>query len=197
MVEETKQSKEIFITYIGMVNEESNKQFIQGLVSFLNKNQQVDMVHLIMSTKGGDVDAGITLYNFLISMPITLKTYNIGNVDSIGVIVFLTGQERYMTEHSSFILHGIRLEIRSASWKYNDLKEHMSITERLENKISDIIISRTEMKQTDIKRYHSEGESLGAEMAKSHKLVTGIAKPPLQRGSVHLVFGSIVPGGKH
>ena len=129
-------------------------------------------------------------------MPITLKTYNTGNVDSIGVVVFLAGQERYMTGHSSFILHGRRLEIRNAAFKYNDLKEQMSIMERLESKISDIVISRTQMRETDIQKYHKEGESLGTEVVLSHQPVAGTAKPPPQRDSVQLVFGSIAPVGK-
>lgn len=187
---------EIFVTYIGGVNEESNKQFIQGLVDFLGKHKQINTVHLILSTKGGDVDAGITLYNFLSSLPITLKTYNIGNVDSIGVIVFLAGATRYMTEHSSFILHGIRFDIRNASFKYHDLKEHMSIMERLEDKISAIVTKRTELTQENISQYHKEGESLGMDVAKKCKLVSGITQPPLKRDSVHLVFGSIAGGNR-
>ena len=166
-------SNEVFLTYIGGVNEESNKQFIQGLVGFLEKNSRVGVVHLIMSTKGGDVDAGITLYNFLKSMPITLRTYNIGNVDSIGVVVFLAGSERYMANHSSFILHGIRLQIKAATFKRNDLKEQMSIMERLENKISGIITQETKLTRTKIDKYHNEGESLGTKDAKECELVTG------------------------
>jgi ATP-dependent protease ClpP protease subunit len=37
---------------------------------------------------------GLTTYNFLRAMPFTLINHNIGNVDSIGNVILLAGQER-------------------------------------------------------------------------------------------------------
>ena len=43
--------------------------------------QGVKTVYLALSTPGGDVAQGITLYNLLRGMPFKLITHNVGNVD--------------------------------------------------------------------------------------------------------------------
>ena len=52
-------------------------------------NQGVPEVYLLLSTPGGSVMHGLNLYNVLKSMPFTLTTHNVGNIDSIGNAIFL------------------------------------------------------------------------------------------------------------
>ena len=51
--------------------------------------------HFVLSTPGGMVMSGVTLYNVLRAMPFRLTTLNAGNVDSIGNAVCLAGERRY------------------------------------------------------------------------------------------------------
>ena len=53
-------------------------------------------VYLAMSTVGGQVQAGIALYNTLLAMPFALTIHNIGSVNSIGNVIFLG---RFKTIH--------------------------------------------------------------------------------------------------
>ncbi|WP_155837415.1 ATP-dependent Clp protease proteolytic subunit [Herminiimonas sp. CN] len=50
----------------------------------------------------GSTDQGFALYNFLRSLPIPLKTHNIGDVESIAVVVFLASTKRFTCPHSRF-----------------------------------------------------------------------------------------------
>jgi ATP-dependent Clp protease protease subunit len=64
-------------------------------------------IHLLLSTPGGSVMHGVTAYNVLRALPITLVTHNVGNVDSIGSVLFLAGEQRYACPQATFMLHGV------------------------------------------------------------------------------------------
>ena len=63
---------------------------------------QVQRVYLLLSTPGGSVMNGMNLYNVLKGMPFELITHNVGNVDSIGNVIFLAGEKRYATANATF-----------------------------------------------------------------------------------------------
>jgi ATP-dependent Clp protease, protease subunit len=62
-------------------------------------------IELHMSTEGGNMTAGFALYFFLKSLPLPLTTYNIGSVESVGVVIFLAGQKRYACPGTRFLVH--------------------------------------------------------------------------------------------
>lgn len=67
----------------------------------------VEDVRLLLSTPGGNVTAGINLYNVLRGMPFRLTTHNAGDVASIGVAVYLAGEERITCSNSTFLTHAV------------------------------------------------------------------------------------------
>jgi ATP-dependent Clp protease, protease subunit len=70
-------------------------------------NEGHQEVHLLLTTPGGSVMHGLTIYNVLRALPITLVTHNAGSVNSIGNAVFLAGARRYACPHSTFMFHGV------------------------------------------------------------------------------------------
>ena len=58
-----------------------------------------------MSTEGGNMTAGFALYFFLKSLPLPLTTYNVGSVESVGVVIFLAGSKRYACPRTRFLVH--------------------------------------------------------------------------------------------
>src|SRR5438046_1873053 len=54
-------------------------------------NQRVPHIYLLLSTPGGSVMHGMTIYNVLRGLPCDLTIHNVGNVDSIGNAIFLAG----------------------------------------------------------------------------------------------------------
>jgi ATP-dependent protease ClpP protease subunit len=65
----------------------------------------------LLSTPGGNVYDGISIYNFLKGLPIEVSTYNFGSVDSIGVVIFCAGKNRYSAPFARFLLHPISMSI--------------------------------------------------------------------------------------
>lgn len=65
----------------------------------------VKRVHLLIQSGGGNVGDGIAIRNFLLESKIETITYNIGNVASIAVAIFLAGKVRRAAANSSFMIH--------------------------------------------------------------------------------------------
>jgi ATP-dependent protease ClpP protease subunit len=95
----------LYLSFTAKVNDQTTTALMNVVASFIQSG--VKELHLLLSTPGGSVMHGMTLYNYLSALPVDLKTYNIGNVDSIGAIVFLAGTRRFACPHSTFMLHPV------------------------------------------------------------------------------------------
>lgn len=106
----------------------------ESLIATLSNlaNQQVPKVYLMISTPGGNVMNGMNAYNVLRAMPFELITHNVGNVDSIGNVIFLAGAKRYSAPHSTFMFHGVGFNTQP-----NQRMEEAFLRERLESILAD------------------------------------------------------------
>src|ERR1700693_5605745 len=86
-------SSKLFLSFAAKVNEQTTTALMNMLASAVQ--QGTTDLTLMLSTPGGSVMHGMTLYNYLSALPVALTTYNIGNVESIGAIVFLAGTKRF------------------------------------------------------------------------------------------------------
>lgn len=57
----------------------------------------VKKIHLLISSPGGSVFHGLSIYNYLKGAPIEVDTYNFGSVDSIGVVIFCAGKKKILS----------------------------------------------------------------------------------------------------
>src|SRR5258708_35936631 len=77
--------------YVGF-NSEVNQITGPALIGAVG--QQVSMgfneLHLLLSTPGGHVAQGIAIYKMLRALPISVTTYNVGSVNSIGNVICLS-----------------------------------------------------------------------------------------------------------
>ena len=62
---------------------------------------------LLISTPGGDVFQGLSVYNYLKGIPLEIVTHNFGSADSVGVVLFCAGTHRLSVPHARFLLHGV------------------------------------------------------------------------------------------
>jgi len=91
----------LFMSFSAEVNQNTSESLMVTFSQHYNKG--VTDFYLLLSSPGGNVNNGITIYNFLKSLPINLTTHNIGVVDSIANVIFLAGDNRYAVPHSSFL----------------------------------------------------------------------------------------------
>lgn len=60
-----------------------------------------------INSSGGNVVAGVLLYNALMAMPYPVATHNLSNVDSIANVIFMAGKERKACAGATFMFHGV------------------------------------------------------------------------------------------
>jgi ATP-dependent Clp protease protease subunit len=68
-------------------------------------NNAVQRVHLVFQSTGGVIGDGICLYNLFKAAPFELAIYNIGSVQSVGVVAFLGAKHRKASPQATFMIH--------------------------------------------------------------------------------------------
>lgn len=158
------------ICFVAEINRTTTENLLAVLADLTNTT--VKKVFLMISTSGGAIAEGITLYNMLRAFPFALVTHNIGNVDSIGNVVFLAGTERYASPHSVFSFHGSGFEVASQT----RFEESLLTNElrRLQDKndiVSTILQERTRLRPREIAHLFQQFDSKNAAYAKAKGII--------------------------
>ncbi len=175
-----------YLNYFDSINEAKVKAVMASLAELINK-QRPDALYILLSSDGGMVSAGITLYNYLRSLPLELIMHNTGNIDSIGNVVFLAGNTRYASLHSSFMFHGITQNFNEkVSLTKRQLLEVLSSIEASEAKIAGIITERSKMSAEEVRGLFEKGETKSPAFAKEKGIVSDVKDPSIPKGATIL-----------
>lgn len=79
--------------------------------------------YILLSTPGGEVASGLTVYNFLRAIPTPITMHNVGNVDSIGNAMFLAANTRRACAHSTFMFHGVGFDVKNLRVEEKNARE--------------------------------------------------------------------------
>jgi ATP-dependent protease ClpP protease subunit len=172
---------------------EINANTTESLISLLADcgNQGARHVYLLFSTPGGNIMNGINLYNVLRAFPFELTTHNVGNVDSIGNVVFLAGDKRYASPRSTFMFHGVGFDIAAGQrMEERNLKELLASVLADQERMGRIIAERTNLKANAIRQLFLEAQTKDASYAASNGIVHEIRDVEIPAGSpvLTLVF---------
>jgi ATP-dependent protease ClpP protease subunit len=117
---------------------ETTAQLFQVIdVAFRDK---LERLHLMISSPGGSVFHGLSVYNFLRGAPFTTYTYNFGSVDSIGVVIFCAGARRFSVPHARFLIHGVQFNSPApASFDEKTLEERLKSVQIDQENIARVI----------------------------------------------------------
>ena len=106
-------------------------------------NDGADEIYVLLSTPGGNVMNGLTIYNVLRGLPCTITMHNVGNVDSIGNMVFLAGDKRIACAQATFMFHGVGFEAPQLREKV--LRERLASVLADQERIGSVIVERTNL----------------------------------------------------
>lgn len=90
--------KVIYVNYCDWINEAKVKAIMAALADLINR-EKPDTIYSLFSSPGGQVESGVTLYNFLRALPVEIIMHNTGSIDSAANIVFLAADTRYASVH--------------------------------------------------------------------------------------------------
>ncbi len=138
---------------------------------------------LLISSPGGNVFYGLSAYNYLKGLPVTITTHNFGSVDSIGVILFCGGRKRLSVPQARFLLHGVSAGFQNVSLEEKQLEERLKgLKIDIEN-IAKVISVNTGKSIQDVTNAMLERTTLNPDEAKEWGLVHEIKSELFEVGS--------------
>ena len=172
-----------YVNYFDDISE-SKVRGLMALCSDILEKKNPATLYFAFSSKGGDVMAGVTLYNFLRGLPVQLVMHNIGLVGSIAVAVFLAADIRYACHYSRFILHGFNWGFaQSQPTTPHQLREVLSGLEQNENLMRDLVVHRSGLSAPEILAFFQQGATKDTAFAIEKGFVSDIRDFSLPSGA--------------
>ena len=145
--------------------------------------QGVSQFIILISSPGGSVIHGLSAYNYLKGLPVTITTHNFGSVDSIGVVLFCGGSKRLSVPQARFLLHGVSAGFRNERLEEKQLEERLKgLKIDIEN-IAKVIAANTGKTVEDVTQAILERTILNPDEAKAWGLVHDIKSELFEAGS--------------
>jgi ATP-dependent Clp protease protease subunit len=134
--------------------------------------QKYERINLMISSLGGSVFHGLSAYNFLRGAPIEVYTYNFGSVDSIGVVIYCSGNRRFSVPHARFLIHGVRMNVQgNASFDEYQIHEQLKSVRIDQQNIARVIADTTGKSKDAIEKDMHDRRTLNPNEAKDYGLV--------------------------
>ena len=162
-----------YISLVGPINYVSQHHLLETCYRY--HHEGVDTICLFMSTIGGNVNCGMTLYNVLKDMPFNLITHNVGMVASIGNVVFLAGEMRYAVPTGCFLFHEVSLSHSGdLDIVRKQIVEWTDIIKNSEHQIGAVLRERTSILETEIEEFFERQSTEDAQFALTNNVIHGI-----------------------
>jgi len=142
------------------------------------------IITILISSPGGQVAAGINIYNFLKGIPVEVITHNFGQSDSIAVTVFCAGSKRYCTPDSRFLIHGVGFDtIQGQRFDERLMVERLEGLKNDRVTISKIMSENSKRTFKEIEEDMFKGVVWTPEQAVGYGLVHEIKKELFEKGA--------------
>ena len=175
----------VYLTFHDNISVDSAKRFIDFCTK-VNQQYQPQNLYFLFSSGGGAVDSGVTMYNFLLSLPQKVIMHNVGTIDSIANAVFLAGAERYASPTSAFLLHGINWNFpQPTTLTYSQIMEIVSRFDAAEQLTAQIIADRCSLTSDEVRQLFRQGESKTPAFALEKGIISEIRNISVPPGAPH------------
>jgi len=145
--------------------------------------QGIAELGILLSTPGGNVFHGLSAYNYLRGIPVTVTTHNFGSADSVGVVLFCAGEQRYSVPQARFLLHGVSANFNKCSLEEKQLEERLKGLQIDMGNIAHVISDTVGKDKDDIVKDMLERTTLYPEQAVEYGLVHEIKTELFEPGS--------------
>jgi len=174
----------VYVSFSADVNPTTSEALLAACAQIANAG--IPELYLLLSTPGGSVMHGMNVYNVLRGMPFKLITHNVGNVDSIGNVIFLAGQERYACANATFMFHGVAagLAPNQLRMEQKDLRERLDSVEHDNARIAAIIKARTTFTDAaEVEALFLEAKTKNPDYAKTKGIIHDIREVQIPAGA--------------
>jgi ATP-dependent Clp protease protease subunit len=127
------------------VNENTCHELVQSLEVMSNVMSVGNItapIDLHIQSYGGDLLPSLYVYDYIHSLKIPVNTYIDGFCASAATIIALAGTKRYMTSHSSMLIHNIKSQ---SSGSLQIMKQDIKNLDQFTSSIKDIYLSNSKI----------------------------------------------------
>ena len=160
---------------------QSDEEWIRNLYNILNAScakfdsSVVEMPHIqvLLSTYGGDVYDGLSLYDAIKNSNTEVDITCFGKIMSMGIIILLASKNRKAYRNTTFMIHEIS---SGAIGKLADLEESVDEAKRLNKVLFDIIEKETRITKSQLEKIYNKKQDwfITAEEALKLGIITEI-----------------------
>lgn len=172
----------VYVNFYSQINEVTANKFMAACAEILRVDQP-DCLYFLFASPGGNVESGITIYNYLRSLPVGIVMHNTGAIDSIANVIFHAADQRHANPHSTFHFHGVAMNLEKGSLRRSQLQELLSQLDALETKIENILVGRCSLTSTEIKDLFLNGESKDTGFAVSKNIIQTVSQVTVPQNS--------------
>jgi ATP-dependent Clp protease, protease subunit len=142
------------------------------------------LIHI--SSTGGSIHEGFTLYHFLRSLPVKVTVTNAGSVESAAVLMYLGGHLRLVSSHARFVFHPWTWGFGEGQRSIPTIKEALHSLEEDLQRFGSIVAEATKGAKApfDVKATETAANVVDAKEAIAH-------------GIAHEIKESTTPAGAH
>ncbi len=144
---------------------------LKDIVDQLKDNKEANRIVVHIHSPGGDVYEGFAIHDALINSGKEIITIIEGLCASIATVIALSGQRRYITTHSEFMIHTPWSFAVGDSEDFKDVSEQLAKTE---NKIAEFYAKHTNLNIDDILNYMHNETFFTADEAVDYGFCTGV-----------------------
>lgn len=138
-------------------NEDMGRQSSRTFIKAVEDLGDIETINVDINTPGGDVAAGVAIYNYLKNHKAEVNTRVIGRAASIGSIIMLAGQRRTMGAGTSVMAHGPAAYL-DGIYNAADIKAVSEGIDHITDLLASIYAIETNLEPEEIASILSEGD---------------------------------------
>lgn len=118
-------------------------------INFMDEDKKPDVINLLITSHGGDMDAAIGLINVMLGSKIPVRTIALGRAASAALCILMAGSHRVVTPWTNLMSHQFSSAVAGT---YTDLKTASEEFNNYYNKMVDIYEKFTKLSRKKIEK---------------------------------------------
>ncbi len=178
------------IVYLGTpINDQVANSIVAQLL-FLEREDSEKPIRLFINSPGGQVYAGMAIYDTLQMLSAPIETFAVGMTASFGTLLLLAGSkgQRYALPHATIHMHQ---PLGGAQGQASDIEIQAKEILRIKAMLNQIIMGHTKMNEEQVLRYTDRDIYFTAEQALDFGIIDSIV--PLNSAKLKSLNGAPVP----
>lgn len=144
--------------FYGIINR-NNVLALTSHIRELNNNNKVTHINIHMGSNGGDLQYGFLGYDLLKQSKKTINTFCEGSVMSSATLIYLAGQNRFITPHSTMLIHQLS---GSFNGTYEDIKSVVAGYDSSMSCVKNIYMAETNINNETLEFLLKRNDTLSA-----------------------------------